>query len=167
MLANIVLAQWTFSPFQEDTSGAYRHLIGIPKALLPARPDNGDTILDYWWNALKRWGVLVGPRKFTELLWSAYLWKCILFHFPWGDLVPFPWGLIINYTSCFTMKFWKFYDFLFLYFLYCVSLPSVFYCHHVDDHCYENDLSREAIELIFPCSRQQFSEVYLVTNADK
>ena len=42
---------------QEDSSGDHAHLIGIPKALLPARPDtasNGDTILDYWWAALKR-----------------------------------------------------------------------------------------------------------------
>ena len=43
---------------QEDTSGDHTHLIGIPKALLPARPgipSNGDTILDYWWTALKRY----------------------------------------------------------------------------------------------------------------
>ena len=40
---------------QEDASGDYKNLVGIPKALLPARPDNGDTILDYWWNALKRY----------------------------------------------------------------------------------------------------------------
>ena len=40
---------------QEDDTRKYNHLIGIPKALLPARPDNGETILDYWWNALKRY----------------------------------------------------------------------------------------------------------------
>ncbi len=43
---------------QENRSGAYDHLIGIPKALLPARPDSsgsGDTILDCWWNALQRY----------------------------------------------------------------------------------------------------------------
>ena len=39
---------------QEDTSGCYSHLIGIPKALLPARHDKEDTILDNWWNVLKR-----------------------------------------------------------------------------------------------------------------
>ncbi len=40
---------------QDDSTGMYDHLIGIPKALLPARPGvNGDTILDCWWNALKR-----------------------------------------------------------------------------------------------------------------
>ena len=47
--------------WQEDTSGAHTHLIGIPKALLPARPgipSNGDTILDYWWTALKRYSAI-------------------------------------------------------------------------------------------------------------
>ena len=43
---------------QEHTSGRYGELIGIPKALLPARPvssmRDGECILDCWWNALKR-----------------------------------------------------------------------------------------------------------------
>ena len=41
--------------FQEDTSGAFAHLIGIPKALLPASAGiETGTILDCWWSALKR-----------------------------------------------------------------------------------------------------------------
>ena len=41
--------------FQEDTSGNFSHLIGIPKALLPASGGvETETILDCWWSALKR-----------------------------------------------------------------------------------------------------------------
>lgn len=40
---------------QQDSSGSYSHLVGVPKALLPASSDQyGDTILDCWWKALKR-----------------------------------------------------------------------------------------------------------------
>ena len=39
----------------QDHSGSYSHLVGVPKALLPASTDQyGDTILDCWWKALKR-----------------------------------------------------------------------------------------------------------------
>jgi hypothetical protein len=39
---------------QQD-AGSYSHLVGVPKALLPASSDKyGDTILDCWWKALKR-----------------------------------------------------------------------------------------------------------------
>eukprot|EP00731_Ephydatia_muelleri_P011967 Em0006g861a len=39
---------------QEDTSGNFAHLIGIPKALLPASGGvETETILDCWWSALK------------------------------------------------------------------------------------------------------------------
>ncbi|XP_065898856.1 uncharacterized protein [Dysidea avara] len=37
-----------------DKSGKYTHLIGVPKALLPARPGHSqETILDCWWNVVK------------------------------------------------------------------------------------------------------------------
>jgi hypothetical protein len=38
-----------------QSAGSYSHLVGVPKALLPASTDQyGDTILDCWWTALKR-----------------------------------------------------------------------------------------------------------------
>ena len=45
----------SFLHTQQDPSGTYSHLVGVPKALLPASSDKyGDTILDCWWKALKR-----------------------------------------------------------------------------------------------------------------
>ena len=46
------------TPLQEDKSGAYKELVNVPKALLPARPGKSLTeverILDCWWQALQR-----------------------------------------------------------------------------------------------------------------
>lgn len=74
---------------QEDDTRKYSHLIGIPKALLPARPDNGETILDYWWNALK------SRQQFSEvyLVTNADKYK----HYErWASAHEFPLSNIIN-----------------------------------------------------------------------
>ena len=48
-----------FDYFQADKSGKYLNLIGVPKALLPARPGHSqETILDCWWNVVKRYSLL-------------------------------------------------------------------------------------------------------------
>ena len=58
---------------QEDTSGAYADLIGIPKALLPATPGGPeeDTILDHWWTLLK------SRQQFREVYLVTNAAKCV------------------------------------------------------------------------------------------
>lgn len=86
---------WSWSCSGErdtDCTGAYSHLIGIPKALLPARPDssgNGDTILDCWWNALQ------SRQQFSDvyLVTNAKRYK----HYErWASACGFPVHNIIN-----------------------------------------------------------------------
>ena len=53
--------------FQADKSGKYVNLVGVPKALLPARPGHSqETILDCWWNVVKRCSLL--RLKMVELI---------------------------------------------------------------------------------------------------
>lgn len=75
---------------QEDASGAYEHLIGIPKALLPSRAgQDGETILDCWWAALK------SRQQFSEvyLVTNAAKYK---YYERWASAHEFPTQNIVN-----------------------------------------------------------------------
>lgn len=72
---------------EDDTSGKYEHLCGVPKALLPG--PGGKKILDYWWDAIK-------TRQLFEtvyLVTNADKYK----HFErWATASDFPVENIIN-----------------------------------------------------------------------
>ena len=55
-----------------DPSGAYSHLAGIPKALLPTNT-SGTTILDLWWEEVRR----VCDCAHSNLCWRLALNKQI------------------------------------------------------------------------------------------
>jgi glucuronokinase len=74
---------------QQD-AGSYSHLVGVPKALLPASSDKyGDTILDCWWKALK------SRQQFREvyLVTNAAKFK---YYERWASAHEFPFQNIVN-----------------------------------------------------------------------
>ncbi|CAL4069800.1 unnamed protein product [Meganyctiphanes norvegica] len=72
---------------EEDTSGKYEHLRGVPKALLPG--PGGKKILDYWWDAIKMRQLF----KTVYLVTNADKYK----HFErWATASDFPVENIIN-----------------------------------------------------------------------
>lgn len=78
---------------QEDTSGNFAHLIGIPKALLPASAGaETGTILDCWWSALK------SRQQFAEvyLVTNADKYK---YYERWASAQEFPISNILNNGS--------------------------------------------------------------------
>ncbi|KAL5499940.1 hypothetical protein EMCRGX_G011415 [Ephydatia muelleri] len=78
---------------QEDTSGNFAHLIGIPKALLPASGGvETETILDCWWSALK------SRQQFEDvyLVTNADKYK---YYERWASSHEFPISNILNNGS--------------------------------------------------------------------
>jgi glucuronokinase len=80
-----------------QSAGSYSHLVGVPKALLPASTDQyGDTILDCWWTALKRSEPPpLDRQQFREvyLVTNAAKFK---YYERWASAHEFPFQNIIN-----------------------------------------------------------------------
>ena len=70
-----------------DQSGQYRHLEGVPKALLPGV--GGKKILDYWWDIIK------SRQLFSHVFLVCNADKFKYFE-RWASSSEFPIGNIIN-----------------------------------------------------------------------